>query len=216
MEGRGPAISFQYQVFENAVLGLLKEIDPVKVLGKKSVGESAALAAHLAAVKHRIKAIEDQLTGDDYQDVPTLTRALRTLEDKRQSLEKKLAEARVKETKPQGAAWSEMQTLLDVARDETGRLRLRALLRSTISDCWILVVPRRSFRLAAIQLHFTEGGHRDYLIKHVPAGCGRAGSVTTKSLTSKEHPHIENLDLRRREDSTALEEVLASADLEEM
>jgi hypothetical protein len=215
MEGLAPTVSFQYQIFEDEILRRLRAIDYAKMLGGKPVGEAGALRTQKAAVEQQMEKIAEQLADETNRDVPPLALAAKMLTDKWEALKRALAEAELKEADPQGAAWTEMHTLLDVARklDEAGRLRLRSLLRTTIREIWVLVVPRSGFRLCWAQLDFTEGGHRAYLIKHIPAGCGREGDVIPYSLTAAEHPAVAKLDLRSRLDAAALEKVLASLDL---
>ena len=60
-----------------------------------------------------------------------------------------MAQARQREANPVSVAWAEARPLLDLARDEPTRLKLRELLRRMIESVVVLIVPRRSHRLAA-------------------------------------------------------------------
>jgi DNA invertase Pin-like site-specific DNA recombinase len=215
MEGSGPTTSFQYGIFEQAVLSLLREIDPADVLPKRDESEATTLKAQLAAVRHRLDQLGAQLADDTDQNMPTVLTAVRTLEAKRTALERAVAEASARERYSPATAWGELHSLLDVAErlDETGRLRLRAVLQATIAEVWLLIVPRRGSRVCAVQLHFATGGHRDYVIQHTPAGYRRQGGSWVRSLTSEQYPAIADLDLRRRLDAAALAKVLAGIDL---
>jgi DNA invertase Pin-like site-specific DNA recombinase len=211
-EGRTKIVSFPYTVFEQAVLSCLKEINPADVLGKQPEGEAAALAGELATLEGRMRQLEDELTGEG--DVPTLARAVKAMESKRQDLLKRRAEARRKESNPQGEAWGKMQSLLDLAKDDARRLRLRDLLREVVEEVWVLVVARRPVRLAAVQLFFREGGRRDYLIRYTAAGTGREGGMTVHSLARATKSR--SLDLRRPDDARGLEEELMALDLADL
>jgi DNA invertase Pin-like site-specific DNA recombinase len=206
MEGREASVSFPYEIFETEVLGRFREIDPADVLGSRPAAESVVLTAELAGVEQRLRQLEEALAGDG-GDVPALVHASKTLEAKRQDLVKRLALARQKESNPQGAAWAEAQSLLDVARDEAGRLRLRALLRTIIEGVYVLVVPRASKRLAAVQIHFAEGKQHSYLILYQAAGRGRQGWQETRDFASTARSG--DLDLRKPAHARKLEAALA-------
>jgi DNA invertase Pin-like site-specific DNA recombinase len=211
IEGAGPILSFPSVVFEEAILKLLKEVNPADVLGREPESESAAVAAELAAKEQRMRQIEAELTGDG-DDVPTLVRVVRSLSGECDGLRKRLAAIRQKEANPRSVAWSEALTLIDVAKDESQRLRLRELLRTIIEEIWILIVPRQSHRLAAVQIYFRGDGRRDYLIHYQSAGYRRAGGWWAGSLPSKIAPS--DLDLRRKKDVRDLTKTLAAIDVD--
>jgi hypothetical protein len=102
-------------------------------------------------------------------------------------------------------------TLVDVAKTEGARLRLRELLRTIIEEIVILIVPRRSHRLAAVQIFFRGGRRRDYLIHYHAAGHCRKGGWCARSLPGEIHP--KDLDLRRKRDVQSLSRVLAKIDV---
>jgi DNA invertase Pin-like site-specific DNA recombinase len=211
MEGRCETVSFPYQVFEDAILGLFREINPADVRAEEPAAESVALTGELAGVEQRMRRLEDELT-EGGADIPALVRAMKTLEEKRQDLLRRRALAQQKEANPPGAAWAEAQTLLDVAQDEAARLRLRALLRIIIASMYILVVRRRSWRLAAVQIHFAECNRRDYLILNKAAGNGRKGGWWARSLSTVAAPG--DIDLRKPAHAKRLEAILTAAALD--
>jgi hypothetical protein len=104
-----------------------------------------------------------------------------------------------------------MVTLMDIATSEQHRLRLRELLRTIIDDVWVLVIPRKSHRLAAVQVFFSGGGQRDYLIHYQAAAYCRKGFWKARSLKHS-FPTVK-LDLRDREHVKALSQMLESVDL---
>jgi DNA invertase Pin-like site-specific DNA recombinase len=207
-DGHTPLVSFPYQVFEDAVLAKLREVKPADVTGAES--ESASLGRELGAVKQRLEEIEEQLTGDG-GDVLTLARAAKVLEDRRNQLLERQRAAERKEAGSGGAAWAEAQGLLGVAKDEARRLRLRGLLRSLVESVWLLVVPRKTHRLAAVQFHFADGRRRDYLIHYWSAGYCREGGWEV--LSSADTERLGELDIRKPKDAKALERTLLGMEL---
>ncbi len=210
MEGAIPSLSFPADIFEEAVLSLLKEVNPADVLGKEPESEGAAVAAELAVKEQRARQIEAELTGDD-GDVPVLARAARKLNDECSALRKRLASIRQKESNPRSVAWAEALTLVDVAKDEANRLRLRDLLRTIIDEIWILIIPRKSHRFAYVQVFFTGDGRRDYLIHYAAAGHCRPGDSSAGSLPDDIAPG--DLDLRREADTNKLMKTLKAIDV---
>jgi hypothetical protein len=204
-----PSISFPTDVFEPAVLSLLKELNPRDVLVEESTGESVARAASLVRVESSIASILTEM--ETHGESPVLFKRLRQKEAEQHDLSTKLAEARLREQNPKSAAFAEMVTLVDIATSEQHRLRLRELLRTIIESVWVLVVPRRSHRLAAVQIFFHGVERRDYLIHYQAAGYCRAGFWRAQSL--KHTLSAGKLDLRDREHVSALSQTLQSVDL---
>jgi hypothetical protein len=196
---------------------MLAEVDPREIIGgDKSGNQVMALSGEQATVDARIRELEAELLVGD---IPSLARALRVLEDRKKDLVAKLADAQAKAANPLADSWGEclsLSSVLDNAPDpEDARLRLRSALRRIVSEIWLLVVPRRLNRLAAVQIYFKGDGRRDYLITHRPAHHSFAGrkeaawschSLTTRVKASK-------LDLRNRDDAQTLESFLIGVDL---
>jgi DNA invertase Pin-like site-specific DNA recombinase len=213
LEGRSQSTSFPYQIFEQAVLSLLKEVNVAQLLGAEPESEVNLLTIQRDGLDERLRQLEEQLTESGEQ-IPTLIRAVKTLEAKRQEVLTRLAAAQQREANPVSGAWTEAKTLLAVAKDETKRLRLRELLRTIISEAWVLVVPMRPRRLCAVQFFFAEGkGHRDFIIDYHAAGRGRSGGWQARSFSDTDSKV--DLDLRRPADARQLEKVLANLRLPE-
>lgn len=204
MEGIRPSISFPYPVFEQEVLKLLKEVKSADVIGKEPPSKSANIAADLADTERRIRQIEAELIGDG-DDVPALVRALTALDSKRQAQLQSLQLARQVEANPRSEAWAEAKTLLDLAQDESHRLRLRGLLQIVVEGMWVLVVPFTSHRIAALQINFRGGNRRHYLIAYKPAGNNRVGAYGAKST---DRGKLEGIDLSKKEDAMEAEKWL--------
>jgi hypothetical protein len=199
-------VSFPLRSFEEAVLSLLKEIDPREVLPEQGAGKADVLAGR-------------------YFDA--LADVLERQEAEQKALAAELTRARQEGATPLAEAWQNCRSLLDVLAavpDEAeARIRLRAALRRVVDGVWCLFVARGSMRLAAVQIMFTGGGRRDYLILHRRAVGGRAAALAdtpggwparwwARSLASV----AGGLDLRRPEDAAELEQVLLAIGLQEL
>jgi DNA invertase Pin-like site-specific DNA recombinase len=213
--------SFPADAFEEAILSLLREIDPHEILnGDTGPDESLVLSGELATVEAKIGELEAELLKGD---VAALARALRRLEEQKKDLAERLAEARLKAAHPLSESWGETQSLLSALESapdqQDARLRLRAALRRVVEEMRLLVVPHGAGRdrLVAVQVYFAgKGRRRDYLILHRPATGGSVGTRPArwwaKSLASVARPG--KLDLRNKDHAAALEKVLLKLDLD--
>jgi DNA invertase Pin-like site-specific DNA recombinase len=221
-EGRAPARSFPYPVFEEAVLSLLREVDPRDVLGKDgATDEVLVLAGELERVETSIALIVAEM--DEHGESPTLFRRLRAKEAAQRELAARKAEAQQRAANPLPAAWGEAQSLSGTLRDapdpDDARTRLRTVLRRVVSRILLLVVPRKRDRLAAVQIYFAGGDRRrNYLILHRPALAYRKvrteGRWWARSLADVAAPG--DLDLRDRGDARKLEDLLDRLDITEL
>jgi DNA invertase Pin-like site-specific DNA recombinase len=206
--GLAPKVSFPHPVFEGALLELLDEINPADVLGPEPAGEAAGLAGELAGVEAQLRGMEAEFTAGD-EAVPTFMRAVRALEERRRDLLGRLSAARQREQSPLNERWGELKTLLKLAADPESRLRLRDVIRGVVEEVRVLVVARPPVRLCAVQMHFREGGRRDYLIVYKAAGTGRGGGGGVFSLADVAGSGA--LDLRNPADVRRLEADLLDA-----
>ncbi|MBP3955485.1 recombinase family protein [Gemmata sp. G18] len=204
---------FRNDIFEEAVLTRLKEIDPKDVTGEEPQSESAALAEELAGLDARMKAIEAELAGDG-TDVPALVRVLRAIDSKRQDALKRLTAARRADENPLSGVWSEARTLLDAAQDEPGRLRLRSLLQAAVSEVWVLVVRTAKRVYCVAQIHFRSGIHRDVLINYRPAT--RVRAMSWSAVSGAWPTEAGEIDLRKSEDVRAIEKMLEALDVTQL
>ncbi len=215
-QGRSARVSFPYDTFEQAVLSKLAEISVGEIVGgDNSAVELAALEGEVATVEAKIAELEEELLNGS---VASVVKVLRQLEERKAALHAKLEEARVKAATPVAESWGTCQSLmsaLDGAEDEEEvRLRLRSALRRIVEKIWLLVVPKRLHRIAAVQMYFTGGNRRDYLIYHKPphviSGCRKEGGWWVRSMRSVVTQ--EGLDLRKRGDAARLEKALLAID----
>jgi DNA invertase Pin-like site-specific DNA recombinase len=184
MQGRERSRSFPYQLFEDGLLGQLAEIKPAELFANKPEGESAAIDAELAAVANRLRQIKTEMTGG-LAGVAVLAQAAQELEEKQRSLTKQLRQAQQREANPCRPAWDEAMTLLDVAKDEATRLRLRGLLRTAVRDIQALIVPHGVQALAVVQVNFTEGARRSYMLYYRAAGYCRPSRRLVQSWVQR-------------------------------
>jgi DNA invertase Pin-like site-specific DNA recombinase len=208
-EGRFSNVTFPADVFEKAILKLLKEIKPADVIGDEPESKSTTLLTEVGTLKARLKEIEDELTGED-EPSPTLLRAAKTLDAKLKEKEKELLEAQREELSPKSAAWKEAQDLIDLATDEPTRLRLRGLLRQIVDSMWVLIValPGSHERIAMVQIHFAGGAKRGYGIRFVAASPKR--KEKWEALSKFLLTAIGKLDLRDREQAKDMEQAILS------
>lgn len=220
-EGRAQCWSFPFDTFETAMFSLLREVDPCEVMGQDSgPDEVMTLNGEFTTLEADMKAISADLDANG--ESPTLYRRLRAKEARLAEVAKLLDGARQKASHPLSEVWGQFCTLteaIEAAPDPIdARLRLRSALRRVVDSIWILVIARGHDRLCAVQVWFTEDGHRDYIILHRPLKSNgkktTPGSWLAGSLADVCAP--DNLDLRRREDAAALEQLLAHLDPEAM
>jgi DNA invertase Pin-like site-specific DNA recombinase len=211
-DGRGRSYTFPYYVFEEAVLRFLHEVDPKDVLPKE--GEAASRADVLRATLENVRRDIAGLKGDLKEGYSkALVAVLREKEDEEEQVATALQEELARAVRPLARAWKELPGLMGMIReggDET-RLRLRPVLRRVIADARVLIVPRGVWQLLALQLHFTGGACRSYLIVRQHAGFRRPGGWKAFSLAEVAGPG--DLDLRRPADAAALEAWLAALDV---
>jgi hypothetical protein len=211
MEATEKATSFRYNIFETAVLSLLKEIDPAELLGPEPEGESRLICDKLAAREAKLALLERELEGDD-GDVPALARVIKKLSGECADLKKQLSAARARESHPRKESWGEAMGLIDALQDERRRLRLGELIRQHVLEIRVLIIPRRSHRLCAVQVFFNDEKRRDYLIWHQGAANGRKGGSLACSLPGEFVP--KEFDLRQQRYAKSLTKKLEVIDIE--
>jgi DNA invertase Pin-like site-specific DNA recombinase len=220
-QGVGSGASFPLPSFEEAVLRLLREIDPREILPKKDRrGDKVEeLKGRRQDAKNRIDKLKLKLLNGGDSDA--LADVVRTLESQEKALAEELAEAQQEAATPASEAWDNAKTLIDVLKDaddpEDVRLRLRAAIRRVVESVWVLVVPRGRDRLCACQMRFAGSNRRrDYLIVHRrghggPIGPAREPEAWACSLADV--VRVGDLDLRQTEGAAALERRLLGLDL---
>ena len=193
--GQSQPDSFPLEVFEQAVLSQLRELDPHEILTGETRDETVELATRLKDVEEQLLRLEAEMVNLA-GDVPALVRAASALDEQRRTLSNKLAEARQKGANPLSESWGEAKSLLaalESAPDQReARLRLREALRRIVSVIWLLAVGRGRTRLACVTVTFKGSeGFRDYLIVH--------RSLTSNARVSKPAwTHVESCRMAAR------------------
>ncbi len=211
----GTGHTFPLAVFEEALICKLAEIDVHSILnGDGGPDETQALAGKLTDVEAELDKVKASLDTKGYSEL--LDDRARNLEDQKRQLAFDLAEARLRAAHPLSETWGEAQGLarLDLSDPDT-RLRLRAALRRIVESVWMLVVPHGQERLMAVRIDFTSRNkHRDYLILHRPATAnGKARQPGSWwALSFADVFKAGDLDLRKKKDALALEQLLAGID----
>jgi DNA invertase Pin-like site-specific DNA recombinase len=214
MENGSKVYGFDFDTFERAVLGRLREVDPREILGDApGQDELIVLSNGLAHVQERQKEVTAELLKGFSK---ALAEASRQLDASEKELREQLDLARQRAAHPDGECWGEAMTLIDVLDNapdpKDARLKLRALLARLVESVWLLVVPRtETRRFCAVQVNFASGARRDYLILSQSAGHRRKGGWECLSFAKVGAPG--DLDLRRREDVAKLEQFLSGLDL---
>jgi DNA invertase Pin-like site-specific DNA recombinase len=212
---KGPACSFPMDVFERAILSLLREVNPKDLLPPNGVADEVlTLAGELSAVEAEIAAIAADM---DREYSETLHGVLRRKEARKKTLAAQLAEARSRAASPFAESLGETQSLLETVETADdpaeAKLRLRAALRRIIESIWVLVVRRGTAQILAAQIWFAAGEkQRSYLIVNQPARANRHGLSTEGgwSCISLATVHdADDLDLRRAADAAKAEAALS-------
>jgi DNA invertase Pin-like site-specific DNA recombinase len=217
---RGPARSFPLEVFEEAVLECLREVNPHEILnGDSGPDETLGLATQLAGVETELADAQAFMEANGFNEI--IGKRIMDLDAKKRALGAQLADARQKAAHPQSEAWGEVQSLAAALKKcpdpADARLRLRAALRRITEGIWVLVVPRGDTRICAVQIWFSGGNkRRDYLILYRPRRANGQGSrqpARAGVLSLAEVTDAGALDLRRRDHAKRLERVLLEMDL---
>lgn len=212
-------VSFPFATLESAILSCLREIDPREILPHNHAADKTlVLAGQLTQLETRIARLKTKLRTDD--NIDPIVDVLRELEAERQPLVQALAHARQEAAAPLAANWTDCQNLVQILTKAPNpletRIKLRSAIRRIVEGIWCLFIPLGHNRLAAVQIWFTGGAHRDYLILHQRAinrfGSTRPAHWTVRSLVTTTTPG--DLDLRMPEHVAALENALTAMPLD--
>lgn len=212
-----PQRSFPAETFDAAVLKMLREIDPREVVGESAAADRVlTLTGERNELVAKIERTAEALGG---QDSPTITAKITKWESELRDLDDALTRARQEAANPLANAWGDLPGLVEIAATADGRVRLAAVLRRVIDSVWCLFTRNGEHRLAAAQVRFTGGEHRDYLIVHRPAKPLGHGTKTEPvkirpaSWSVLSFAAADGLDLRKPADAKKLEPLLARLDL---
>jgi DNA invertase Pin-like site-specific DNA recombinase len=163
--GQGTAIGFPYAVFEQTVLKTLREIKPADLTpGEDAAIVVEALAGQLQAKSDRLDKLQAKIEAGE--DLDIIIAAARNLAKEKEELTIKLREATAKVSNRDSETLGEVKTLMGVGVD---RRKLRAKLKSLVSEMWAVFSKDGAERFAVVQMFFRSGAARLFLIKHTPA-----------------------------------------------
>lgn len=202
--------TFSLDAFQAAVLSQLKELAASDLFADPGAGKLAVLQGRLGDVEKRLAVALAKFEADP--ESPTWADRVSQYDKEKRALVKELAEASREASNPLSGSWAEAVQLM--AEDDPQRLR--AALFTTVERIYSLFVPRGRSRLAAVQVWFKGGQHRDYLILH-QGGRGNATSRTEGKCwccSLADAAALGPLDLRKPADARKLETLLAGVDLE--
>ena len=206
IHGRGGEwASFPLKPFESAILEKLIEVK-VEEVREDAVGvlRSPALRNRLDEIDTLVKRWRAKMDRPELVDV--VADKLTELEAERRATATRLAETEAEEGDSLADALGEVRTVgkaLSADDSADNRLRCRAAIRRAVESVWCLFLPGRGHRLAAVQVWFRGGGHRDYLIAHKRAGNNRRITWPTKTEVRSFAVDAVPRDLDLRDDTTA-------------
>lgn len=169
-----PQRTFPADIFDAAVLKLLREVDPREVIGESAAAEQVlTLTGEREQLAARIQRTLDALGNSDS---PAIVARVTAWEAQLRDIDRQLTEARQQAANPLAASWGELPSLIEAASTEDGRIRLSAILRRILTQVWCLFIPRGRVRCAVVQMFFREGQTRSYVVAYsqaAPAGSGK-------------------------------------------
>jgi len=178
--GRGKSQTFPFDVFEEAILGKLKEINPADVLPWQTDRPSTVdlLRAKLADIRSDIAGLQADLRSGYSK---ALAAVLRDKEQEEIQIAGELQDELAASVRPAERAWEELPSLVNLIKEhgDEARLRIRSVLRSIIEDARLLLVRRDSYTLAGVQINFQGGAVRHYLVIYRQACSQRARDCRT-------------------------------------
>jgi DNA invertase Pin-like site-specific DNA recombinase len=169
-QGRGVAwASFPAKVFEEQLLRQLHEIKARDLFPNgDAVQKVESLAGQVAEAEALIKTWTAKMDNPDIADI--VAGKLAEFRVRQRELTEQLAQAQRDAASPASESWGEMRSLVEmlaeVSDQEAARQRLRAALRRVIEGVWCLFAGRGAVRVAAVEVWFTNGKRRCFLIGH--------------------------------------------------
>lgn len=193
-------VTFKAKPFEESILTALSEVKVSDI-----APESGSAAARVEAMRGQLADVES-LTAkwrskmDDPNTVDVVSAKLSELAAKGKAIAAELAEAQREASSPFAESWGAARAAgkgLEDDNSDEARERYRAALRRTVENIWVLLMPAKdaSIRIAAVQIWFTTGAHRDYLIGYKPGrGKQQSEAIEPQSFAAAGLPDIDLRD----------------------
>jgi DNA invertase Pin-like site-specific DNA recombinase len=200
VQKRAERRTFPLRPLVDGLLSRLRELEAAELFSDLGAGEVAGLESRLAAVEGRLSVATAKWEADPES---THWQAQMDKADReKRALVKDLADARARAACPASAAWAEAVALMG----QNEPARLRSALLATVRGVHCVFVRRGASDLAAVQVHFADGGRvRDYVIVN------RRGAPP--SVRSEPFAAPGPLDLRRPAHARRLGAALRRIDL---
>jgi hypothetical protein len=152
-------------------------VDPSQVLPREpgQVSRVDVLRARLKAVRGDLAGLQTDLAEGYSKTLAALVRAKEAEEERvGQELQDELART----VRSAAAAWQDVPSLVDMIREggDEARLKLRPVLRQVVEGIYVVIVPHGAAHLAYLQVFFTGGQAREYIIYRRQAQGGFVGS----------------------------------------
>jgi DNA invertase Pin-like site-specific DNA recombinase len=219
--GRGDRwVSYPFAALESAILSRLVEVKVEDVQPGEAAGNKVeSLAARKAELEALVAKWRAKMDRPELVDL--VADKLAELGREQREVMERLVEAQQESASPFAEAVGQLRTVGRALADDSGeenRLRCRAAVRRVVESVWCLFTPGRGLRLAAVQVWFKGGAHRDYLVTTRPG-------MANKNMSRPSQWRVESfadagvkggLDLRDRGDARALEKLLVRLDLSKL
>jgi DNA invertase Pin-like site-specific DNA recombinase len=198
--------TFPLSPLVDGLLSQLRELEASELFSDPGASEVEELLGKLASAEGRLAVATAKWENDPESD--HWQAQVDKWDREKRAVVKDLAEARTRAACPASAAWAE--AVAAMARDDPGRLRQALLATVEIVPC--VFVHRGARDLAAVQVFFSGGGCRSYLIL---SRAGWSNGTTQRerrweARSFKDAGLDGGLDLRRADHATRLERALAS------
>jgi len=199
--------AFPLDVFRTQVLDELEELKGAELFADPGAAKLVALTKDLADVERRLSNATARFEADpESQQWQNL---VSKYDREKRAIVKERAEEQQRSANPLSAAWVEAVELM--ARDEPDRLR--AALLSVVDGVWCVFAGSAMRKVAAVQVWFKGGSHREYAI-HYRVRYGSDNKTRTPEVATRTFRDFglpSGWDLRQPGDVTQLEAALTRA-----
>ena len=211
--GKGNFVSFPYAIFEKAIIGTLREIDPAE-LQSKTIDKVAILLAQKEEVDSKLLKIQEALLTES--ELSVLIEAAKKLESTKRALAEEIEKAQLEQSVKETQLLNEIGSLLSLANqnDYDLRTRLKSHIRQLITEIWVVFHSEGSTRFAFIQIYF-RNAVRSITIRYKPKVKGFQSAEEEMNVISHKADSIRpEYDLRDHYEFVipTLEEVFPSSE----
>jgi DNA invertase Pin-like site-specific DNA recombinase len=192
--GGGTFVSFPYAPFEEAVLKTLREVEAADLVeGKTQPDRVPVLESQLAECEEKLRKLQGALEGDG--DLPTLLRAVRSVEAKKGAIQEELETARQESRSNVSESLAEFKGLASAPRP-----KLKAIIRRIIEEIRVVFFKSGGDSYAACQVFFKGEGCRTLLIHHRRATTGIQSTPAVLECVASCASEAGQIDLRTKPD----------------